>query len=218
MSEIKVNKISPATSTDITLGDSGDTFTVPSGATILNSGTATGFGGGGKLIKWYQYTETDQFTTAAGAGGIADDIIMTSSTITPASDTSGFFVMFHLAGSGGGDGPGLVIQYSVDDGVSWTDFTPVGTGATSGTTRSASHGAFGFKAHDNDNVQEFIAQGYQVAGIDTANFKVRGGTRGDCTAYFNRTVADLSSQWGYRGVLFMNIWEVATGVATQTAL
>jgi len=29
MSEIKVNKISPATGTDITLGDSGDTFTLP---------------------------------------------------------------------------------------------------------------------------------------------------------------------------------------------
>ena len=46
MSEIKVNKISPATGTDITLGDSGDTLTVPSGGTIVNSGTATGFGGG----------------------------------------------------------------------------------------------------------------------------------------------------------------------------
>ena len=51
MSEIKVNKISPATSTAITLGDSSDVFTLPSGAqitiasgaTILNSGTATGF-------------------------------------------------------------------------------------------------------------------------------------------------------------------------------
>ena len=43
MSEIKVNKMSPATGTDVTLGDSGDTFTVPSGATITNSGTATGF-------------------------------------------------------------------------------------------------------------------------------------------------------------------------------
>ncbi len=47
MSELKVNKISPATGTAFTLGDSGDTFTVPSGATITNSGTATGFGGGG---------------------------------------------------------------------------------------------------------------------------------------------------------------------------
>jgi len=52
-SEIKANKWSPATGTAATLGDSSDTFTVPSGvtldiasgATIANSGTATGFGG-----------------------------------------------------------------------------------------------------------------------------------------------------------------------------
>jgi hypothetical protein len=43
-SELNVNKISPASGTSVTLGDSGDTFTVPSGATIVNSGTATGFG------------------------------------------------------------------------------------------------------------------------------------------------------------------------------
>ena len=43
-SEIKANKISPATGTAFTLGDSGDTFTIPSGVTLTNSGTATGFG------------------------------------------------------------------------------------------------------------------------------------------------------------------------------
>jgi len=51
-SEIKANKISPATGTAFTLGDSGDTFTLPSGATlavasgatISNAGTASGFG------------------------------------------------------------------------------------------------------------------------------------------------------------------------------
>ena len=41
MSEIQVNKISPQSGTSITLGDSGDTFTIPSGATITNSGTDT---------------------------------------------------------------------------------------------------------------------------------------------------------------------------------
>ena len=35
MSELKVNKISPATGTAFTLGDSGDTFTVPSGFTMF---------------------------------------------------------------------------------------------------------------------------------------------------------------------------------------
>ena len=44
-SEIKANKISPATGTAFQFGDSGDTFTIPSGVIIANSGTATGFGG-----------------------------------------------------------------------------------------------------------------------------------------------------------------------------
>ena len=39
-SEIKANKISPATGTAFTLGDSGDTFTIPSGVTLTNNGIA----------------------------------------------------------------------------------------------------------------------------------------------------------------------------------
>jgi hypothetical protein len=34
-SEVKTNKVSPATGTDVTLGDSSDTFTVPSGSAIV---------------------------------------------------------------------------------------------------------------------------------------------------------------------------------------
>ena len=44
MSELRTNKISPSSDTEVTLGDSGDTFTIPSGVTITNSGTANGFG------------------------------------------------------------------------------------------------------------------------------------------------------------------------------
>jgi hypothetical protein len=40
-SEVKANKISPATGTAFTFGDSGDTFTLPSGATLTVSGTST---------------------------------------------------------------------------------------------------------------------------------------------------------------------------------
>ena len=49
MSELKVNKITPRDGTDVTLGESGDTFTVPAGATIVNSGTATGFASSGDM-------------------------------------------------------------------------------------------------------------------------------------------------------------------------
>ena len=46
MSTIEVNKIIPQGSgTSVQLGESGDTITIPSGATITNNGTASGFGG-----------------------------------------------------------------------------------------------------------------------------------------------------------------------------
>ena len=38
----------------ITIGASGDTITIPSGATITNSGTATGFGIDGPSFRAYQ--------------------------------------------------------------------------------------------------------------------------------------------------------------------
>ena len=61
MSEIKVNKISPRTNCGtVTLGDSGDTFTIPAGATITNNGTASGFGRTG-AVDW-------QTTTVKTAG------------------------------------------------------------------------------------------------------------------------------------------------------
>jgi len=64
-SEIKVNKISPATGTSFTMGDSGDTFTIPSGATITNSGTANGFGS----VDWQTSDiKTSTFTAVAGKG------------------------------------------------------------------------------------------------------------------------------------------------------
>jgi len=42
---LKVDKLDPQSGTDLEIGTSGDTITIPSGATIVNSGTATGFGG-----------------------------------------------------------------------------------------------------------------------------------------------------------------------------
>jgi len=69
MSEVKVNKISPRTACGtVTLGDSGDTFTIPSGATITNSGTATGFGATGETSWDTTVKTTGTFTATAGVG------------------------------------------------------------------------------------------------------------------------------------------------------
>jgi len=68
MSEVKVNKISPRTNCGTTtLGDSGDTFTIPAGVTITNNGTQTGFGREGS-VNWQTSIKTSTFTAANGEG------------------------------------------------------------------------------------------------------------------------------------------------------
>ena len=67
MSEVKVNKISPRSGTGVQLGDSGDTITIPAGATINNQGTATNFGATGSA-SWTTTVKTATFTATAGEG------------------------------------------------------------------------------------------------------------------------------------------------------
>ena len=68
MSEIKVNKISPKQlCTQLTLGDSGDTIIIPSGATISNQGTAAGFGPTG-AVSWDTTPKTTTVTAVSGTG------------------------------------------------------------------------------------------------------------------------------------------------------
>ena len=71
MSELKVNKVSPRSGTDVTLGDSGDTFTIPAGATITNSGTANGFGVALAI------DGDNRVVTATGAGGLNGEANLT---------------------------------------------------------------------------------------------------------------------------------------------
>ena len=72
MSEVKVNKISPRTNCGtVQLGDSGDTITIPAGASITNSGTASGFGATG-AVSWNTTVKTSGFTATAGEGYFVD--------------------------------------------------------------------------------------------------------------------------------------------------
>lgn len=74
----------------ITVGASGDTISIPSGATITNSGTATGFGGG-KIGQVISVAKTDSFSTTA-----TSDTAVTgcSVSITPSATSSKIYVMF----------------------------------------------------------------------------------------------------------------------------
>ena len=90
MSEIKVNKITPRTNCGTTqLGDSGDTFTVPAGATISNLGTATGFGGTG-VVSWDTASiKTAGFVAVTGTGYFCNTTAGGFTVTLPASPSAG---------------------------------------------------------------------------------------------------------------------------------
>jgi len=89
MSEVKVNKISPRTNCGtVQLGDSGDTITIPSGATITNAGTAAGFGSTGE-VSWNTTKVTTGFTAASGVGYFADTSSSAFTITLPASPSAG---------------------------------------------------------------------------------------------------------------------------------
>ena len=89
MSEIKVNKISPRTACGTTtLGDSGDTFTIPAGVTITNSGTAAGFGATG-AASWDTTVKTTGFTAVSGVGYFVNTTAGAITVTLPASPSAG---------------------------------------------------------------------------------------------------------------------------------
>ena len=90
MSELKVNKVSPQSGTDFTLGDSGDTFTVPSGVTLANLGTTTGFAG----IAWQSVVTAATLTAVAGKGYPINTTSNACTVTLPASASVGDQIIF----------------------------------------------------------------------------------------------------------------------------
>jgi hypothetical protein len=91
MSEIKVNKISPRSGTTLTLGDSGDDFVIPAGATLTNNGTTSGFAS----IAWQSSIVTGSTLTAVAGNGYWIDTTLNACTVTlPGSANVGDQLIF----------------------------------------------------------------------------------------------------------------------------
>jgi len=94
MSEVKVNKISPRTACGtVQLGDSGDTITIPAGATITNNGTQTGFGRTGTVDWQTGSIKTGTFSATNGEGYFVNTAGSTATANLPAG-SAGAIVSF----------------------------------------------------------------------------------------------------------------------------
>jgi len=110
------NNIINENANTITIGASGDTITIPSGATITNNGTSTGFAS----IEW-QAVKTANFTASAGQGIFADT-------------SSGGWTLTLPAGSAGATVE--VVDYAGTFAVNNLTITPNGSEKIEGATGS----------------------------------------------------------------------------------
>jgi len=95
MATLFVDKIDPQSGTSLTIGSSGDTITIPSGATITNSGTANNFGG----------ANTPAFSVKSnGAKALANTTITKLSFGTEVFDTDSAFASDKFTVPSGKDG------------------------------------------------------------------------------------------------------------------
>jgi hypothetical protein len=92
MSKLEVNAVEPQCGTNLTLGASGDTIIIPSGATISNQGTAAGFGPTG-AVSWNTTKITaDPNPAVSGVGYFADTTSAAFTITLPSTPTAGAVV------------------------------------------------------------------------------------------------------------------------------
>jgi|TARA_Y100000310_G_scaffold151571_1_gene151160 hypothetical protein len=91
-SEVKANKLSPATGTDVVLGDASDTFTIPASATLdvngtidVTGATVTGLSAG-KVLQVVQTFKNDTWSTSDTDAFM--DITGFEANITPSSTSN----------------------------------------------------------------------------------------------------------------------------------
>jgi len=91
MSKIEVDQVDPQSGTTLTLGTSGDTVSIPSGVTLANAGTATGFA----AIDWQATVVTGATHTASANQGLWINTTSNACTLTlPASPSVGDQLIF----------------------------------------------------------------------------------------------------------------------------
>jgi hypothetical protein len=203
MSEIKSNKISPATGTNFTFGDSGDTFTVPSGVTLTNSGTASGFG---KVLQIVSTFKNDTWSSTASDSYQA--ITGLSASITPSSTSNKVLIMLSLTyGSPTGvwsgfkisrDAGSSFIAIANNDG-SGRDFTSFGTSFDTSVSQEYTLKDGSLNYLDSPSTTSAIT--YQVYAM---------GRAGHGVTYLNRSSADSNDIYsGKRGVSSITLMEIA---------
>ena len=195
MSEILANKLSPSTGTAVQIGDSGDTITIPSGATFTQSGTmnasaitagtmATARLGSGTASS-STFLRGDQTYAAPGGVSLSGSTNNTVATVTGSDALAGEANLTFDGESlvvSGNPGTiisqrfGLTLENDTDAATSGNSKTGIlfRSAYVSGTTTTALSGISGGKDNNtNDNYDGFVSLNTRANGSSTMAERLR---------------------------------------------
>jgi hypothetical protein len=195
MSKIEVDAIEPQSGTTLTIGASGDTITIPSGATLTNNGTATGFG---KVLQVVSATKTDVFSITSQT---FTDVTGLSVSITPSSASNKILIIASLyGGSIGNNSFGRLMR----------DSTPICIADANTDNRRASFGNF---YHDDlyDPIYVSTSQNFLDSPNTTSatTYKIQVMCHGTSTLYINYGGATETDTSRGRNASSITIMEIA---------
>ena len=193
-SELKTNKVSPATGTALQIGDSGDTITIPSGATLTNSGTATGFG---KVLQVVSANKTDTASTTS-TSFVTTGLEV---SITPSATSSKILINANPV-FGGGVSAAVFTQL-------WRDSSVIIQADASGSrTRSSSGWLYVYTGYDGNPVP--IVYLDSPSSTSSLTYKIMYmSSNASYTAYLNRSEQDADNANYGVGVSTITVMEIA---------
>ena len=186
-SEVKANKISPATGTAVALGDSGDTFTVPSGATLAVAGTinstgsSSGFDSG--LASVQTFTSSGTWTRPSGITKIIVEV-------QAGGGGAGGSVGASTYRGGDGGGAGGYSKKFIDVSAISSETVTIGTGGSggSGAASGSAGGTSSFGSHcsatggSGGTYNGLIGP---AAGVGSSGDVNLSGGQGNCNYQYN---------------------------------
>ncbi len=170
-SEVKANKISPATGTDFTFGDSGDTFTIPSGVTLTNNGTASGFAEPSGLSSVQTFTSSGTWTKPSGISKVIVEV-------QGAGGGGGY--ISHGSNNGGAGGGGGYSKKLIDVSSISSATITVGSGGALGNSSSRT-GVNGGDSVWSDSANTVTGGGGAGGGGGGSNTRYKGGNGGSAS-------------------------------------
>ena len=195
MSKLNVDAVEPSSSTTLTLGASGDTISIPSGVTVANSGSATGFG---KVLQVVQATKTD----TASSTSLTFVSTGLEASITPSSTSNKVLVMISASHSQLADNA-LSFQLNRDS-------TAIFLGDAAGSRTRVSVGTF-YQNVAKDMNNSGINYLDSPSTTSSTTYKLMWAIKGVGTAgiYLNRTATDSDGAAYTRAASSIILMEIA---------